>query len=148
MSDELIEAISLSVDDSPFEQISMSVRDANVVPIPIDPTLTIEGEAADAKATGDAIVSAVGAIRVNTKAPVDNAFTIYGTDISMSNAAGAQTVTEAVTAIGNRTAADIIYDSNNLVTVKGALDDIYTQINTELSHDAIDAIIDDVFGGD
>ena len=147
--EELVEEINLTVDDEPAEQLSMSVRDADVVPVPIDPTLTIQGEAADAKATGDAIASAVGGVTVNTKTQdANHNITVYGTDISMSSASGAQTVSEAVTAIGNRTANDILYDSTNLVTIKGALDDIYAQIDTELSTDDIDAIIDDVFGGD
>lgn len=129
------------------EEITLEFEDADVVPVPIDPTLTISGQAADAKATGDAIAAAVGKLRINEKAPVSNAVTLYASDIKMSSEAGANTIAEAVEAAANRDANDIMYDSGNLVSVKSAIDSINTALDSELSTDAIDAILAEVFGG-
>ena len=46
-----------SVDEG-MPVVNFTMRTAEVVQAPIDPTLTIEGEAADAKATGEAIEAA------------------------------------------------------------------------------------------
>ena len=130
------------------EEITLEFEDAPVVPVPIDPTLTISGEAADAKATGDAIAAMIGKLRINEKAPASNAVTLYASDIKMSSGVGANTIAEAVTAAASREANDIMYDSGNLVTVKSALDDIYTTLDSELTTEEIDEIFSDVFGGD
>ena len=128
--------------------VTFTLQRANVIPTPVDPTLSNEGEAADAKATGDAIAGIVGSLRVNTKAPVNNAITIYAGDILVSDAQGAQTVAEALIQSASMDASEIIYDSDNLVSVKAAIDGIKDEIDTELTESEIDAIFDDVFGGD
>ena len=46
-----------SIDDG-IPEVNFTLEVSNVVQAPIDPTLTIEGMAADAKATGDAINAA------------------------------------------------------------------------------------------
>lgn len=130
------------------EEINFTVQDANVIPTPIDPTLSHEGEAADAKATGDAIAGVIGNLRVNQKAPVNNAITVYAGDILMSDAEGADTITAAIEAVSDRDASQIIYDDEELTTVKDALDDVYAQLDSELSEAEIDEIFDDVFGGE
>ena len=130
------------------EEITLSVDDASVIPVPIDPTLSNQGEAADAYATGQAIAGVIGNLRVNTKAPTDNAITLYATDIAMSNEEGAQTISEAIEGIGDKDASEIMYDSENLVTVKDAIDGIMEDLDTELSEEEIDDIFEEVFGGD
>lgn len=130
-----------------IRNVRFTIQRSNVIPMPIDPTLSIEGEAADAKATGDAIAGVISNLRVNGKAPVSNAITVYGTDMRLSDAEGAPTIDEAIMGASDRDANDIMYDSGNLVTVKDALDDLYIQIDTELTEDQIDAIITQVFEG-
>lgn len=130
------------------EEISLTVDDATVIPMPIDPTLSNQGEAADAKATGDAIAAAVAGLSVNTKTPVNNAITVYGTDIYVSNATGAQTITAALEATASTNASQIMYDTVNLVSVKDAIDGIKTEIDTELTSAQIDKIFDEVFEED
>lgn len=127
------------------EEISLTVEDASVIPVPIDPTLSNEGEAADAAATGTAIAGVLGNLRVNAKAPSSNAITLYGTDILVSDATGAQTITQALEASASSTASDIMYDSEHLISVADALDDIYEDMDTELSEEQIDAILEEVF---
>lgn len=131
-----------------IETIDYQVEDATVIPTPIDPTLTIPGEAADAKATGDAIAAVFTGATVNGKAPTNKAFVIYATDIKLSNEEGAQYVSEAIESALSQDASGVIYDTDNLITVKDALDDVYDTMDSELSEEAIDAILDDVFGGD
>ena len=132
------------------EEINLTVDDATVIPVPIDPTLTHEGEAADAKATGDAIAGVIDDLRVNGKAATTSGtqkvITVYAGDILMSNATGAQTIAEAFASVGDKDASQIMYDSTNLVTIKAAIDGIKADLDTELSEAEIDAIFDEVFG--
>lgn len=131
-----------------IRNVRFTIQRSSVIPMPIDPTLSIEGEAADAKATGDAIAGVIGNLRVNTKAPVNNAITVYGTDIRLSNAEGAPTLDEAISGASDRDASSIMYDDENLITVAMALDDLYTTMDTGITDDEIDEILDEVFGGD
>ena len=131
-------------------RVSFRVRSASVIPVPIDPTLSNEGEAADAKATGDAIAAVIDDLRVNGKSATASGglkvITVYAGDILMSDASGAQTVAEAIQTATSVTAQNVIYNPTTLVTVKDALDDIYLQIDSELSEEDIDDIFDSVFG--
>ena len=135
-AEELVENVEIEVDDAP------------VVAMPIDPTLTISGEAADAKATGDAISGVIAKLKVNEKSPVQNEITLYASDILMSSATGAQTIAQTISGIGDKDASEIMYDADNLVSIADALDDVYEKLDTELTEEEIDEIFDGVFGGD
>lgn len=128
--------------------VTFSLQRSAVIPTPVDPTLSHEGEAADAKATGDAIALAVDGMTVNGKTATNKAFTVYAGDILMSNAQGASTIAEAMGDIGDKDASQIMYDTENLVSVKTALDGIISDLDSELSSDEIDEIFDEVFGGE
>ena len=130
-----------------IEDIEYEVEDAEVVESPIDPTLSIPGASADAKATGDAIAAVFTGAKINNKSFTNKSVTLYGSDIALTNVEGAQTLTEAINAIGQKTADGITYDAENLITVKGALDDIYDQLDTDLTTDEIDALFTEVFEG-
>lgn len=129
------------------EEINYSVESANVIPTPIDPTLTHQGESADAYATGQAIANVFNGMTVNGKSATGKAFVVYAGDIYISSEQGAQTVAQVLENTGDRDASQIMYDSEELITVKDALDDIYEMIDSELSEEEIDDIFDEVFGG-
>ena len=128
--------------------VRFSAQRAAVIPVPIDPTLSIQGEAADAYATGQAIANVWDGATVNGKSPVGKAFTVYASDTLMSSASGAQTVDQAIEAVAGRTANDIVYDAENLTTVKGAIDGIKTDMDSEISEAEIVEIFDEGFGED
>jgi len=128
--------------------VTFSLQRSTVVPTPIDPTLSHEGEAADAKATGDAIEGVFSGAKVNGKSFVNKESTLYAGDILMSDATGAQSIAEAISGIGDKDASEIMYDVENLVTVADALNGINETLDTELTEEQIDEIFDEVFGGD
>ena len=94
------------------ETFEEEFMDPSVVTVPIDTTLSNSGEAADAKAVGDALAlkadaSSVVAITVNGEGPdLQGAILIDGTDIPMSSS-DTTTLKAAVEAAAGRTGADI-----------------------------------------
>lgn len=145
--EELLKTVHINIQQN-TPTVIRSARSASVIPIPIDPTLTHQGEAADAYATGQAIANVWDGATVNGKAPVNKAFTVYATEMLMSNEQGAQNVAQAIENANGRTANDIMYDAQNLTTVKGAIDGIKSDMDGEISEAEIDEIFDEVFGGD
>ena len=94
------------------EVIEETVDESTVITVPIDTTLSNSGEAADAKAVGDALAlkadaSSVVAITVNGESP-DNqgAIIIDGEDIKMSSTDNT-TIKEKIVAVDAKTGADI-----------------------------------------
>ena len=94
------------------ETVFVTVEDASVITVPIDTTLTNSGEAADAKAVGDALAlkadaSSVRNISVNGEA-ADNqgVILIDGNDIPMTGD-NPTTLTEAIQAEAGKTAETI-----------------------------------------
>ena len=105
----------------------------------IDATLTQEGEVADAKATGEAIAAVLANLLINGKHVLNNVLTLYGTDVAVSDAQGASTVSAAIQELHD--SDNIMYDEENEITVTSA-------IEGELSDTEINEIFDSVFGGD
>ena len=129
------------------EEIEDEIDDAEVIPTPIDPTLSIEGEAADAAATGAAIQAVFSGAKVNNKNFVNKEVTLYGSDIKMSDEEGATTLKAAIEDAGGRTATDITYDTVDgaIVTVKQKVDGIVTEMNTGITNAELDEIVEEVF---
>lgn len=125
------------------EEITYTVDDAEVIPTPVDPTLSIAGEAADAKATGDAIRQVGSNIKVNNKTAVDGNVTVYASDIYMSGESGAQTIDQAVEAVNDRTADDILYETGETDTIKDTVDGFMQAVEDGVTDEEIDAIFDD-----
>ena len=130
------------------EEFQMTVQDASVIPVPVDPTLSHQGEAADAYATGQAVAAASSGMSVNGKSFVNKAATVYAGDIKMSSDEAAQTVSEAIEAVNEKTADDIIFDTTELTTVKDAIDGISQEVDEPITDDELDEVIEDVFEED
>lgn len=88
------------------EVVEEVVDDATVMTVPIDDTLSISGEAADAKAVGDALANKIGRGEALTGVTVNGVqsdssgnVNITGADIPMSSASGAATVGAAMDAM-------------------------------------------------
>ena len=132
---------------TPEEQVltvHRTVSRSVVIPIPIDPTLQNEGEAADAAAVGQAIAAVLDGLKVNGVDVVNKLVEIFGTDIKMSNEEGAKTLKAAIEDVEDRDANDIMYDSENMITVKGKIDAIMTTLDTDLTEEEIEALYDEV----
>ena len=88
------------------EVVEEVVDDATVMTVPIDDTLSISGEAADAKAVGDALANKIGRGEALTRVTVNDVqsdsngnVNITGADIPMSSASGAATIGAAMDAM-------------------------------------------------
>lgn len=127
------------------EDIEYEVEDAEVVPAPIDPTLTHPGEAADAKATGDAIRNISSAVKVNNQA-ADNTgnITLLAGNIPMTEGTGAQTVAQAIEAAQAMTAGDILYAAEEEDTIADVVGGISSALESGCTDEEIDAIFDDL----
>lgn len=137
------------------DQVEEVVEDAEVITVPIDATLTHSGEAADAKAVGDALAQkadksevqsnitvngkskdAHGNIAVNAedipyatgtsvKAKID---AMTAETLKMSNAEGAQSIADAIDNMATRTADQIPMEQGSIETVADKLEEIETNV--------------------
>ena len=116
-------------DNDMNEVFSETMVDSTVITVPIDDTLSNSGEAAEAKAVGDALalkanLSDVITIDVNGQGPDQQGHIIIdGTDIKTSSASGAPTVSAAISAVDAKTAGDIKMSSDpEAATVAAAIE--------------------------
>ena len=113
-------------DNDMNEVFSETMVDSTVITVPIDDTLSNSGEAADAKAVGDALalkadVSSVVSITVNGEG-ADNQghILIDGTDIPMSSTDNT-TLKAKIEAVDGKTGADLSVSSSDSRTVAEAI---------------------------
>lgn len=125
--------------------VTFSLQRSTVIPMPIDPTLSNEGEAADAKATGEAIAAIVAVKKVLGQSPDEtgDVKTLNATMIPMTSEEGAQTISEAILGVQAQTADTILYVAGEADTVKSVVDGIITACTDGCTDDEIDAIFDD-----
>ena len=100
------------------EGVNVVVNDAEVITVPIDASLTHSGEAADAKAVGDALAQKADKSEIQTavtvngqRADAQGLILVTGADTAMS-ATDSRTVKAAVDEVAARTGADIPVDSS------------------------------------
>ena len=146
-----------------IEEVGYTVEDAEVIPSPIDPTLSHAGEAADAKATGDAIKAVAVIVNGKSRDTSTGAITVYASDIPISGEEGAQTIDEAIDAANSRTGAEIALDgSEDSPTISEAyqgaaqyveqLDTRLTEVEQsatdEMTAEEVDTIYDTIMEGE
>ena len=120
------------------EEVEVVVQDSDVITVPIDATLSNSGEAADAKAVGDALAlkadaDAVVAIDVNGQS-ADNQghILIDGTDIPMSGT-DSTTLKAKIEAVDGKTGADIpVSSAVGAATIQAAIEDAGTRNADEI----------------
>ena len=89
------------------EGFEMEIADSDVITIPVDDTLSLEGYAADAKAVGDALADITRGIDVNNQqADLQGHIILTGQHIPMSGT-DSTTLAAAITAEQGKTGADI-----------------------------------------
>ena len=126
------------------EELEYEIAEAAVIPVPIDPTLSNEGEAADAKAVGDAIAAIATVKKVNDQSPDSSGnVTVLATQINMSDDEGAQTVAEAIFSTQTQTAETILYQTGETPTIKETVDEVITACTEGCTDDEIDEIFED-----
>lgn len=111
------------------EQVEQVIDDATVITVPIDDTLTNSGEAADAKAVGDALALKADRSELSAQVTVDGqeadaqgAILLYGSHIPVSS--GDSTKLDAkLEALDGKTAEDIKMSSDSNETIAQAIQD-------------------------
>ena len=125
------------------EEVEMVVEDASVITTPIDDTLTISGDAADAKAVGDALALKAdrselqNAITVNGQsADAQGAILIDGDEIPVSGN-DSTTMAEKFAEIDAKTGADIPIDAEagatSVADHVGTLEEGVTELQGDLA---------------
>ena len=111
------------------ERVRHVVRDSEVITVPIDTTLTVSGEAADAKAVGDALALKAdkselqAAITVNGQsADAQGHIIVTASETKMSDV-DTTTIAEAIAAVDGKNAGDIpVSDAAGSPTIAEALE--------------------------
>ncbi len=125
------------------ENVNLSVDDATGITVPIDDTLSIQGQAADAKAVGDALADKADrselstAVNVNGQsADAQGTILVTGEDIPVSDD-DQTTLQAAVEAIQDWDAADINVDDSAIspVTVQAAITELQGRTAEDLYMD-------------
>ena len=125
-------------------ELDFTINEAAVVPVPVDATLSIAGQAADAKAVGDALADKADkselatAITVNGQAAdAQGAILVTAEHVPMDDNES-ETVAQAIAAQAARTGEDIpINGSTGAVSIEAALDAKVDEVIAELGGDPI-----------
>lgn len=109
------------------ERVTFTVGSSTTLTVPIDTTLTIEGQAADAAAVGRALAGKQDAgsvvISVNGQEQDNQGqIEITGEDIPVDETAGADSIADAIAELQGRTGEDIPVSGSEATTIKGKLD--------------------------
>lgn len=110
------------------EAIEEVIEDAGVITVPIDDTLSNSGEAADAKAVGDALALKADKSEIQTAVTVNGqsadaqgAILVTAADTKMSDT-DTTTVKDAIEAVDGKTGEDIPVSSGSSQTIRQALE--------------------------
>lgn len=111
------------------EAFEEELDDATVITVPIDDTLSNTGEAADAKAVGDALALKADKSELSAQVTVDGqeadaqgAILLYGSHIPVSSSDSTK-IDAALTALDGKTAQDIMMGGGSNETIAQAIQD-------------------------
>ena len=127
-------------DNDMNENFTVDFDDAGVITIPIDATLSRSGEAADAKAVGDALAGKADRTELQTRITVNHQeadaqglIILLAAHIPVSSGQSAQSVAQALNALDEKTGADIpVDDSQGAETIAQALDNAVARTAEEI----------------
>ena len=127
------------------EQVEVTVSDAEVITVPIDDTLSNSGEAADAKAVGDALALKAdktelqAAITVNGQSADNQGAIIVTANETKMSSSDATTVKAKIEAVDAKTAADIpVSSETGAQTIAQALSSATGQTAEQIEMSASD----------
>ena len=111
------------------EVFTVNFADSEVITVPIDDTLSNTGEAADAKAVGDALALKADKSELSAAITVDGqaadaqgAILLYGSHIQVSDSDSTK-LDAKLEALGNKTAQDILMGGGSTETIAQAISD-------------------------
>lgn len=111
------------------EVFTVNFADSEVITVPIDDTLSNTGEAADAKAVGDALALKADKSELSAAITVDGqeadaqgAILLYGSHIPVSDSDSTK-IDAALTALAGKTAQDILMGGGSTETIAQAISD-------------------------
>ena len=137
------------VNENLNEAIEETVYDATVITVPIDDTLQNSGEAADAKAVGDALALKADRSELSAAITVDGqsadnqgVIILLASHIPMTSSAGADSVKDAIDGIEAWDSDDIPYETGGNKSIKDKIDDLAEGIEAGVTDAEIDAIFD------
>ena len=117
---------------SAITQIEMAIQGAQLITVPIDDTLSVEGQAADAKAVGDALADKADRSELSAAVTVDGQgadaqghILLYPSHIPMSGT-DPTTLASKLSAIDGKTGQDIYVRSGSTQTIADALENTGT----------------------
>ena len=123
--------------------------DTDVITVPIDTTLTHSGEAAEAKAVGDALALKADKSELQAAITVDGqsadaqgVIIVLAEHIPMDNGLDADSVKDAIDAINGWDSEDIPYETGGSKSIKDKIDDLAEGIEAGVTDAEIDAIFD------
>lgn len=108
------------------ESVTFTVGSSTTLSVPVDSTLSIEGQAADAAAVGRALAGKqdAGSVTISVNGQVqDNQgqIEITGEDIPVDETEGAESIADAVAALQERTGADIPVSGSEETTISAKI---------------------------
>jgi len=133
------------------ESVTFTVGSSTTLSVPVDTTLSIEGQAADAAAVGRALAQKqdAGSVVISVNGQVqDNQgqIEITGEDIPVDETEGAESIADAVAALQERTGADIPVSGSEAETISaklGTLQDAVGNVEQAVTGLTADGIVYD-----
>ena len=137
---ELNDEILDEIDDGSVEDVTEDdIRDSLVITVPLDSTLTINGAAADARATGQAIASKVNESDVKSLLSVNGrtggggwAIMVNGDNIPAQSDSDSESVAEALDRIGTALATETAERASAIENVSGATIPVSSEDSTKV----------------